>query len=238
MITRKMVNDYIPDFLNGEALLIDKPIRKTSFDIVHRVRKAVNVKKVGHAGTLDPLATGLLIICTGRFTKKISELSKLNKVYTGIISLGKTTPSYDLETEFDSVKEISGIDETIIYKTAKNFIGKSFQLPPMYSAVKKNGRALYKYARKGIRVERKEREIEVFRFDIKRIDMPDIHFEIEVTPGTYIRVIAHEFGQKIGCGSYLKTLRRTKIGPYSVEDAFGIEEFENFAMNLTDNEYI
>ncbi|MGK9476452.1 tRNA pseudouridine(55) synthase TruB [Melioribacter sp. OK-6-Me] len=238
VITRKMFNDYIPDFLNGEALLIDKPIRKTSFDIVHRVRKAVNIKKVGHAGTLDPLATGLLIICTGRFTKKIPEFSNLNKVYTGIISLGKTTPSYDLETEFDSVKEISDIDETIIYKTAKDFIGKSFQLPPMYSAVKKNGRALYKYARKGIEVERKEREIEVFRFDIKKIDMPDIHFEIEVTPGTYIRVIAHEFGQKIGCGAYLKSLRRTTIGPYSVEDAFGIEEFENFVTNLADNEHI
>lgn len=233
-----MINDIVPDFPNGEAVLIDKPIRRTSFDMVHRVRKAVNVKKVGHAGTLDPLATGLLIICTGRFTKRISEFSNLNKVYTGIISLGKTTPSYDLETEFDSSRDISGIDEEIIYKTASGFIGKSFQLTPMYSAVKKNGRALYKYARKGVEVERKEREIEVFRFDIKKIDLPDIHFEIEVTPGTYIRVIAHDFGQKLGCGAYLKSLRRTAIGTYSVEDAFGIEEFENFVTNLADNEHI
>lgn len=227
-ITRKTSADYEPDFINGETILIDKPLINTSFDIVYKIRKAVLVKKVGHTGTLDPMATGLLIVCTGKMTKEINRLMGLNKTYTGIISVGKTTPSFDTETDFDSIKSIEGATKERVMEISKSFLGTSMQTPPMYSAVKKNGKSLYKFARKGIEVERKPREIFISKFDITKIELPDIHFEICCSTGTYIRVIAHESGQMLGCGAYLKSLRRTKIGSFNVEDAFQINDFVEF----------
>ena len=228
MITKKTANDYEPDFEKGETILIDKPLINTSFDIVYKVRKAVHVKKVGHAGTLDPMATGLLIVCTGKMTKEINSLLGFDKTYTGIISIGKTTPSYDTETEFDSEKSFEEATETKISEVRESFLGKTMQTPPMYSAVKKNGKALYKFARKGVEVERKPREIFISKFEITKVDLPDIHFEINCSTGTYIRVIAHEFGQKLGCGAYLKSLRRTRVGGFNVEDAFQVTDFVDF----------
>lgn len=233
MITKKISNDYVPDFLEGEIILIDKPIKRTSFDVIYKIRKAVNVKKVGHAGTLDPMATGLLIVCTGKKTKEISSLIGLDKTYSGIISLGKTTPSFDLETEFDSEKDFDYVTEEMIYNTRNTFLGATTQIPPMYSAVKKNGKALYKFARKGIEVEREPRKIFISKFEINKIELPDIHFEITCSSGTYIRVIAKDFGEKLGCGAYLKALRRTRIGNYSVEDAFQIDEFLDYLKSIS-----
>lgn len=224
-MTKRTADSYEPDFEKGEIILIDKPLRLSSFSIVYKVRKAVGVKKVGHAGTLDPMASGLMIVCTGRATKEITSMVGLNKTYTGIISLGKTTPSFDSETEFDSEKSIDNITEEKILETAGKFLGGSLQIPPMYSAVKFNGKALYKFARKGVEVERKPREIFISKFNILKIDLPDVHFEIGCSSGTYIRVIANDLGKELGCGAYMKSLQRTMIGGYSVDDAFDIKEF-------------
>lgn len=230
MITKRTITDYEPDFANGEVILIDKPYRLSSFSIVYKIRKAVGIQKVGHAGTLDPMASGLMIVCAGRAaTREISNYSGLEKTYTGIITLGKTTPSFDVETDFDSEKGIDGITNEMIYTTAESFLGNSIQIPPMYSAVKQHGKALYHYARKGVVVERNPRNIVINRFEIKKIEMPDIHFEINCSSGTYIRVIADDFGKKLGCGAYLNNLRRTEIGNFNVNDAVDIYEFINFA---------
>jgi len=229
MISKKTLIDYKPDYLAGEVVLIDKSKRKSSFDCVYKVRKAVEVKKVGHAGTLDPSATGLVIVCTGKMTKEISGIQGQEKKYIGIITLGKTTASYDSETPFESEKDFIGITEEEILNTRDGFIGLINQIPPMYSAVKIHGKALYKYARKGVEVERKSREVAVTKFEITKIDLPDIYFDINCTKGTYIRVIANDFGQRLGCGAYLKSLRRISIGNYNVEDAFLIEEFKEYA---------
>lgn len=225
MITRKTSNNYNPDFESGELILIDKLLKKTSFDIVHKVRRAIKVKKVGHAGTLDPMATGLVLVCTGKMTKQINSFLGLDKTYTGIISLGKTTSSFDVETEFKSEADYTGITEEMIFNVRDSFLGNITQMPPMYSAIKKNGKALYKFARKGVEVERQERNVCINKFDLVKIDLPDIYFKISCSKGTYIRVIANDFGQKLGCGAYLKSLRRTQIGEYKVEDALLITEF-------------
>ncbi len=232
-ITKTITPDYEPDFEKGEIILLDKPIRKSSFDLVYKVRKAVEVQKVGHAGTLDPQATGLVLVCTGRMTKEISNLQLLEKTYTGIISLGKTTPSLDAETEFDSENSFEQVTEKEIFETRDLFLGKITQIPPMYSALKSNGKALYRYARKGVEVERNPREVFVSRFEIKNIDLPDIEFEISCSKGTYIRVIANDFGKKLECGAYLKKLRRTQIGSFCVDDAFTIDEFREFVNNCS-----
>ena len=238
MITKNITSDFEPDFIKGETILIDKPLINTSFDIVYKIRKAVHVQKVGHAGTLDPMATGLLIVCTGKMTKEINSFMGLNKTYTGIISVGKSTPSYDTETEFNSEESYDDVSEEKILKVRDSFIGNILQTPPMYSAVKKNGKALYKFARKGVEVERKAREIFISKFEIAKIDLPDIYFEISCSTGTYVRVIAHEFGEKLGCGAYLKSLRRTKVGDFNVEDAFQINNFVDYARALiTKREY-
>lgn len=225
MITKSAINNYEPDFEAGEIILIDKSLFKSSFDIVYKVRKAINVKKVGHAGTLDPMATGLLIVCTGKKTKEISEFRGLDKTYAGTFCLGKTTPSFDMETEFDSESGIEGVTEEKVIEFASAFIGKSFQIPPIYSAVKHNGKSLYQFARKGVEIIKEPREIFISSFKITGIELPDVYFEITCSSGTYIRVIANDFGKKIGCGAYLKKLRRTKIGDYNVDEALTISEF-------------
>ena len=225
MITRNTKSDYTPSFDLREIILIDKRIRKSSFDIVYKVRKATGVKKVGHAGTLDPMATGLVLVCTGRKTKEITQLLTVEKTYTGIISLGKTTPSYDLETFYDSEKGIDGITKEMIYEARAKFLGAQLQTPPMFSAIKQNGQALYHLARKGVEVERQPKEIFISKFEILKLDLPNVHFEITCSKGTYIRVIAHDFGEILGCGAYLRELRRTKVGEYDVSDAMNIDEF-------------
>lgn len=225
MITRQNNNLSNFDFSSGEAILIDKRVGLTSFSIVYKLRKILGIKKIGHAGTLDPFASGLLIICTGKKTKDISKYQETTKVYTGIISLGKRTPSMDLETEFIEEKSTEGISEEDIYNTAEKLTGEILQIPPMYSAVKINGKALYKYARKGKEIKREPRKIIISEFKIEKIEMPDIHFRITCSKGTYIRVIADDFGQILGCGGFLKELRRIQIGEFLVNDAFTIDEF-------------
>ncbi|MBS3944939.1 MAG: tRNA pseudouridine(55) synthase TruB [Melioribacter sp.] len=225
MITRETLDKYTPDFESGEVILIDKQLYKSSFDIVYKVRKAINIKKVGHAGTLDPMATGLLIVCTGKMTKQIASFRGLEKTYGGVITIGKTTPSFDIETEFDSESDFSSITVDMINETAKSFLGKSFQIPPVYSAVKHKGKSLYQFARKGIQIEKEPREIFISRFDILNIDLPEVRFQITCSTGTYIRVIANDFGKKLGCGAYLSRLRRTGIGQFDVGDSITINEF-------------
>ncbi|MGD8777932.1 MAG: tRNA pseudouridine(55) synthase TruB [Ignavibacteria bacterium] len=225
MITKNLNDFDSVDFKAGEVILVDKEPGLTSFDVVYKIRKAVNVKKVGHAGTLDPAATGLLIICTGKKTKEIGKYQDSIKTYTGIIELGKRTPSMDAETDVLEEKPVEGIDENKILGIRDTFLGNIEQVPPMYSALKHKGKSLYKYARKGIDVKREPRKVFIEKFEINKIDLPEIHFEIVCSKGTYIRVIADDFGKKLGCGGYLKKLRRTKIGDYSVEDALKINEF-------------
>jgi len=225
MITKE-TNDFEKiDFVNGEVILIDKPAGWSSFKVVRKIRQAINVKKVGHAGTLDPAATGLLILATGKKTKSIFEFQALEKTYTGTITLGKISPSMDMETEITSEKPFSHISKEMIYKVRDEFIGSIKQIPPMYSAIKYKGKSLYHLARKGKEVEREPREVVVSNFKITNIDIPNIDFEITCSKGTYIRVIANDFGDKLGCGGLLSSLRRTKIGNYSVDDAFTVEKF-------------
>ncbi len=222
------------DFIDGETILIDKPLEWTSFDVVNKLRyklkKLTGLKrlKVGHAGTLDPLATGLLIICSGKKTKTISSIQGLTKEYTGIIQLGGTTPSYDLETEIENVKEFNHLKKNEINEIAKSFLGEQSQLPPIFSAKKINGTRAYISARKGEQPEMKPKIVNIYSFNIEKIDLPFIEFRIECSTGTYIRSIANDFGQRLKVGGFLKALRRTKIGDYSVNNSILIEDFDSF----------
>jgi tRNA pseudouridine55 synthase len=224
MITKKTIDNNF-DFQAGEILLVDKPRGWTSFKAVKEIRNFIKVKKVGHAGTLDPMATGLLIICTGKKTKDISSYQNLFKSYKGIISLGKTTASMDTETEIIKEMPVDNLDDEKILLARNKFLGKINQIPPMYSALKVNGKPLYKLARQGKEIKREAREIEIYKFEITKIVLPDIWFEINCSRGTYIRSIANDLGNELGCGGILSDLRRTAIGEYSVDDAFTPEEF-------------
>lgn len=212
------------DFENGEILLIDKPLNWTSFDVVHRVRDLFHVKKVGHAGTLDPKATGLLILCTGKKTKSIDEFTGQEKEYEGILQLGATTASFDSETAERDAKDFLSVTEEQIQNVFRGFLGTQWQTPPMYSAVKYGGKPLYKYARRGRTMERQAREIVISRFDLVKMDLPFIHFCVVCSKGTYIRAMVDECGSKLGCGAYLKELRRTRIGGLSLQQALHIED--------------
>ena len=225
MVTKQTDDFASLDFLAGETLLIDKPPQWTSFKVVHTIRKAINVKRVGHSGTLDPLATGLLIILTGRNTKQMMSFEGLSKTYTGTFLLGKSSPSMDTETEMTNRDLPGNLNDNLIFKTRDTFLGSIEQTPPMYSALKVNGKKLYDLARKGKEVERKPRKVQIYRFEITRIDIPEVHFNIMCSKGTYIRVIAYDFGEKLGCGAVLSKLRRTEIGEHSVNDALSVEEF-------------
>ena len=219
------------NFQTGEIILIDKELKWTSFDVVNKLRNSIKKKldikkiKVGHAGTLDPLATGLLIICTGKMTKNIENFSNLNKTYTGKITLGSTTPSYDLETKPNVHYPTEHINENMIINTAKKFEGKIFQKPPIFSAVKKDGVRLYKLARKGMDVNIKKREIIINNFTINSINLPEIEFTVTCSKGTYIRSLANDFGKELNSGAHLSELRRTSIGDYLIEDSFKIMDF-------------
>ena len=212
-------------FEEGRVLLINKPLEWTSFDVVRKIRNAVKIKKVGHAGSLDPLATGLLIVCTGKFTKKINEYMAKEKEYTGTFTLGAVTPTYDLESEPENFHSIEGITEEMIYATAKKFTGKISQVPPIHSAIKQKGKAVYLLARKGIDVVMEPREITIHNFEITNVSFPEISFKVVCTTGTYIRSLANDFGKALGCGAYLSSLCRTRIGEFRIDNALSIEEF-------------
>lgn len=218
-------------FKSGQVLLIDKPLEWTSFQVVNKLRwhikQRFNLKKikVGHAGTLDPLATGLLILCTGNETKNIDSYQAQIKEYTGIFTIGATTPSYDLETTIDKTFEISHITPSLIEETTKQFIGTIQQKPPIFSAIKHDGKRLYDLARKGETAEIKLREITIFEFEITKIEMPNLHFRVVCSKGTYIRSLAFDFGKALNSGAHLSVLRRTKIGEFSVENAFSVDSF-------------
>ena len=226
------ISNSLDEVIEGRLILINKPIGWTSFQVVNKIRwlikSSFDIKKikVGHAGTLDPLAQGLLIICTGKLTKKIEEFQSAKKGYSGTFFIGATTPSFDLETAVESKCSIKNIDEKKLYKTAKKFLGKSKQIPPIYSAIKVNGKKLYDYARKGESVELKKREITISKFIIKSINLPLVNFEIECSKGTYIRSIANDYGKELKVGAYLHKLIRISIGDFLLDDAFEIEDFE------------
>lgn len=213
-------------FEEGKVLLIDKPLHWTSFDVVRKIRNLIKIKKVGHAGTLDPLATGLLIVCTGKFTKKINQFMAQEKEYTGQITLGAVTPTYDLESEPRDFKSIDGITPKLIAEAAQNFIGEILQTPPIHSAIKQKGKPVYLQARKGIDVIIEPRKISIKSFEITAIEMPVVSFKVVCSTGTYIRSLANDFGAALGCGGYLSELRRTRIGNFKAEDAMSIVKFE------------
>jgi tRNA pseudouridine55 synthase len=218
-------------YLEGKVILIDKPVHWTSFDVIRKLRGILQIKKIGHAGTLDPLATGLLIVCTGKFTKQINEYMAEEKEYTGSITLGAVTPTYDMESTPEQQKEIPFLTQEMLRKATEPFIGEIEQMPPVYSAIKKDGVALYELARRGVDVELKARKITIASFEITEIALPVIYFKVVCSTGTYIRSLANDFGAAIGCGGYLSSLRRTRIGDFVVEDAVGMEQFEKMITN-------
>lgn len=212
-------------YTEGQILLIDKPLTWTSFDVVKKLRFALKVKKIGHAGTLDPLATGLLLIGTGKFTKKLNELQGLNKVYEGIIGIGKTTASFDLETELESEVTIDHLTEADINNAVLKLTGPLDQIPPAHSAVKVDGKRAYKLARKNEEVKIDPRSIIIYSFEVTKFEGDEVHFRIKCSKGTYIRSIARDFGNILGVGGYLKALRRTQIGEYHIENAHQLVDF-------------
>lgn len=222
------------EILEGQVILVDKPLTWSSFQAVNKLKYTLKRElglpkkfKIGHAGTLDPLATGLLIICTGKFTKRITEIQGQPKEYTGTFKLGATTPSYDLETEIDENFSINHIDETLINQILPQFLGEIDQKPPVFSAIKKDGVRMYEHARAGAEIEMESRKTTIHEFEITRIDLPEIDFRVVCSKGTYIRSLANDFGKALESGAHLTVLRRTKIGDYSVENAVLPEEFEN-----------
>jgi tRNA pseudouridine55 synthase len=222
------------EILEGKVILIDKPLKWSSFQAVNKLKYALKREldlpkkfKIGHAGTLDPLATGLLIICTGKFTKRITEIQGQAKEYTGTFKLGATTPSYDLETEIDENFSINHIDETLIETILPQFLGEIDQKPPVFSAIKKDGVRMYEHARAGVEVEMQSRKTTIHEFEITRFELPEIDFRVVCSKGTYIRSLAHDFGKALNSGAHLTVLRRTKIGDYSVENGVSPDDFEN-----------
>ena len=219
------------NYIEGHTLLINKPLRWTSFDVVKKIRNtlrsALQLKKVkvGHAGTLDPLADGLLIVCTGKFTKRINEFQAQEKEYTAEFTLGATTPSFDMETEVNETFDYNHITEDILKKTAKSLTGNILQTPPIYSAIKQDGKRLYEHARKGEDVKIKERMVHVSKFEIIKVEMPKVHVRIVCSKGTYIRSLAHSFGKNLNNGAHLSQLTRTRIGNFQLSKAIGIQEF-------------
>ena len=227
IITNRTLNLPDVNFSEGEIILVDKPSGPTSFQIVNKIRKIIDVKKVGHSGTLDPKASGLMIICTGKKTKVMDSFINLNKTYSGVIRLGLTSASMDTETECIETPIPEALDEKKILEARDSFIGEIEQTPPMFSAVKIDGKKLYNLARKGKSVEREPRKIFIEQFDITKIDLPDIHFIITCSKGTFIRVIADDFGKKLNTGAVLIELRRIGIGNFRIEDAITIDVFSN-----------
>lgn len=221
------------EYIDGKVILVDKPLHWTSFDVVRKLRNLLHIKKIGHAGTLDPLASGLLIVCTGKFTKKINEYMARQKEYTGHFTLGAVTPTYDLESTPEQSKDYSFVTGDLLYETTKQFIGAIDQFPPVYSAIKKDGVALYELARRGEDVDLKARPVVIHQFEITSIELPVVAFKVTCSTGTYIRSLAHDFGKALGCGAYLSSLRRTAIGDFTVNNAVTPEDFENSLRELS-----
>lgn len=222
------------DYLDGQIILIDKPLKWSSFQAVNKLKYVLKRKfnlpkkfKIGHAGTLDPLATGLLIICTGKFTKRITEIQAQEKEYTGTFKVGATTPSYDLETEINQTFPFEHIDEALIQKTLPLFLGEIDQKPPVFSAIKKGGIRMYEHARTGTEVEMESRKTTIYEFEITRIELPEIDFRVVCSKGTYIRSLAHDFGKSLKSGAHLIALNRTKIGNFDIRNAIDPISFEN-----------
>ena len=213
-------------FAEGRVLLINKPLRWTSFDAVRKIRNLIRIKKVGHAGTLDPLATGLLIVCTGKFTKKINEYMAREKEYTGTFTLGATTPTFDLESEPVNFQSLEGITEEKIRSTTALFTGEIMQVPPAHSAIKIDGKRVYELARKGVEVKMEPRKLTIYEFEITAIELPVVSFRVVCSTGTYIRSLANDFGAALGCGGYLSSLCRTRIGEFTLDKAVTPAELE------------
>ncbi len=213
-------------------MLINKPLHWTSFDAVRKIRNLIKIKKVGHAGTLDPLATGLLIICTGKFTKKINEYQAQEKEYTGSFTLGAVTPTYDLESAPLDFKSYDHITKELLEQTIKKFIGEIDQVPPIHSAIKQKGKPVYLAARRGLDVKLEPRKITIKSFEITMIELPVVYFKVVCTTGTYIRSLANDYGEALGCSAYLSSLCRTRIGELTLEKAMTIDEFESQIKNI------
>lgn len=228
-------NEGIIENEHGFMILMDKPKDFSSAKIVNIVKKRLNVRKAGHSGTLDPKATGLLIVCTGKMTKSLNGLIDCGKEYEGIMVIGEITDSFDTETEVSNKVPIDSITDDMIYDAAKGFEGEIEQLPPMYSAVKHKGKPLYKYARKNQLIERSVRKILINKFEIKKVDLPEVHFRVACSKGTYIRTLVNDFGQKLGVGAYLKELRRLKIGDYDVKFSVTLQDFLSIYPRIENN---
>jgi len=229
------------NFLEGEVLLIDKPIGWTSFDVVNSIRYSIkrtfNIKKikVGHAGTLDPLATGLLIICTGKFTKQIDSFQGLDKVYVGSMYMGATTPSFDKETKVDQTFDTNNISTEMLLEATKQFTGKIEQTPPVYSAVKVDGKRAFEYARKNNEVKIKSRQVTIYDFTLLNFELPEMDFMVNCSKGTYIRSLVDDFGKAINNGAYMSSLRRTAIGDFSVSNAYSVDEIKEIIVSQGEN---
>ncbi len=219
-------------FEEGQVLLINKPLHWTSFDAVRKIRNLIRIKKVGHAGTLDPLATGLLIVCTGKFTKRINEFMAQEKEYTGTITLGATTPTYDLESVPENLKSFDTLTEAAIKEATRNFTGEIMQVPPAHSAIKVDGKRVYELARQGKEVKLEPRKLFIKVFEIVHIELPVVHFRVVCSTGTYIRSLANDFGAALGCGGYLSSLCRTRIGEFDITNAMSMMEFEEKVKQL------
>jgi tRNA pseudouridine55 synthase len=224
-LRKKALEKELNKYEAGQVILIDKELYWTSFDVVRKVRSVLKIRKVGHAGTLDPLASRLLIVCTGKFTKKINEYMGMEKEYTGAFTLGAVTPTYDLESDPVERKDISGISKEEIAGATRFFTGEVLQVPPIHSAIKQGGKPVYLMARKGIDVQLEARSVTIKSFTIDKIDLPVVTFKVVCSTGTYIRSLANDYGQQLGCGAYLSNLRRTRIGDFSVDDAVSTEAF-------------
>jgi len=219
-------------FEEGQVLLINKPLHWTSFDAVRKIRNLIRIKKVGHAGTLDPLATGLLIVCTGKFTKRINEFMAQEKEYTGTFTLGATTPTYDLESIPENPKSYDTLTEAAIKEATMNFTGEIMQVPPAHSAIKVDGKRVYELARQGKEVKLEPRKLFIKEFQIVHIELPVVYFRVVCSTGTYIRSLANDFGAALGCGGYLSSLCRTRIGEFDIKNAMSMIEFEEKVKQL------
>lgn len=233
---QKPVPTSLLPYLEGKVILMDKPMQWTSFDVVRKIRNLTRISKVGHAGTLDPLATGLLIVCTGKYTKKINEYMGMEKEYTGSFTLGASTPTYDLESEPVNRVDLTLIDDNKIRTATASFTGLIMQVPPIHSAIKKEGKPVYLAARKGIDVVLEPRPVTIHSFQIEKIALPLVYFSVVCSTGTYIRSLAHDFGKALGVGAYLSELRRTRIGNFEVNDAYQMADFEKEIRELTSSE--
>jgi len=232
---QKPVHPALEPYLEGKVLLVNKPLHWTSFNVVKKIRTLLRIQKIGHAGTLDPLATGLLIVCTGKFTKKINEYMGMEKEYTGTFTLGATTPTYDLESEPVNITDISHLTEHDILLATQPLTGKIMQVPPIHSAIKQEGKPVYLAARKGVDVILEPRPVEIKLFEITNIQLPKVAFKVVCTTGTYIRSLANDFGKQLGVGAHLSSLCRTRIGTFLLSDAQNMEAVEEDIQNAKAN---